>query len=238
MINLSHISTNIDRVRNEIGEAATRAGRKPEDVTLVAVTKTYGADHVAAAVHAGVTNAGENRVQEAVPKIDAVGNDLSLSPLRWHLIGHLQSNKARQAVQYFDMIHSLDSVRLATEINRHAIEADKLMSILMQVNISKEESKSGFSAGQAEESLVTILETCPNLVVQGFMTMAPFAGPEEARPVFKELRELRDSISKKISDARFNPTELSMGMTGDFELAIEEGSTMVRVGSGIFGVHN
>lgn len=235
MTNLSYIAANIEQVRNEIGEAAATAGRNPEDVTLIAVTKTYAADYVATAVQAGITNAGENRVQEAASKIEAIENDPSLSPLRWHLIGHLQSNKARQAVQHFDMIHSLDSVRLAKELNRYAAEENKLMAVLMQINISGEESKGGFAPEQAEDSALTILKLYPHLNIQGLMTMAPFTGPEAARPVFKRLRQLRDNLTKNINHQRFSPTELSMGMTSDYKVAIEEGSTMVRIGTAIFG---
>ncbi len=235
MTNFSHIAPNIDRIRMEIAEAADKAGRNPNDVTLIAVTKTYPAEYVAAAIHAGITDAGENRVQEAVPKIEAIGKDLSLSPMHWHLIGHLQSNKAKQAVQNFDVIHSLDSLRLAKEINRYAAEENRIMAVLMQINISGEESKGGFTPEAAEDSILSILETCPHLVIQGFMTMAPFTGPEAARPVFRQIRELRDAIALKISNPRFTPTELSMGMTGDFKIAIEEGSTMVRIGTAIFG---
>ncbi len=235
MTELLHISENIERIQTEIADATARAGRTPGEVTLIAVTKTYPAEYVAAAVRAGLTDAAENRVQEAIPKIETLKGDAACSSLKWHLIGHLQSNKARQAVQNFDMIHSIDSLRLAREINRFAAEENKVMSVLIQVNISGEESKSGFSAGDLENHVNAILDSCPELTIDGFMTMAPFAGPEEARPVFRSLYEIRESLSKKISDPRFSPRELSMGMSGDYKVAIEEGSTMVRIGTAIFG---
>jgi pyridoxal phosphate enzyme (YggS family) len=234
MTDLSHIHANIDRIRSEINAAALNAGRDPNDVKLIAVTKTYPAEAVAAAVHAGISDAGENRVQEAVPKIQAISNDLSLSPLRWHLIGHLQSNKARLAVDNFDMIHSVDSERLAREINKHAEAAGKLMSILIQINVSGEESKGGLPPGDAEGTIKGILEGCPWVSVHGFMTMAPLDAPEKARPVFKGLRELRDHLAKGISHPRFAPVELSMGMSNDYLVAIEEGATMLRIGTAIF----
>ncbi len=235
MTELSHIRTNIERIRSGIAEAAQKAGRDPDGITLVAVTKTYPTSYIAAAVHAGITNAGENKVQEAVPKIDELGNDLSYSQLRWHLIGHLQSNKAKLAVRHFDLIHSVDSIKLAREINRHAAPLDKLMSCLIQVNVSEEESKEGISAKDAGSTIKAILEECGNLTIQGLMTMAPFGEPEESRSSFKGLRELKESLNKEISHPRLNLKELSMGMSNDFKVAIEEGSTMVRIGTAIFG---
>lgn len=238
MNNFDHVSENIAQLQSEINAAALNAGRDPNDITLIAVTKTYPVDAVTAAVHAGITNAGENRVQEAVPKITALANDLSLSALKWHLIGHLQRNKAKVAVQNFDMIHSVDSERLAGEINRHAASQDKLMSILVQVNVSGEESKSGLVPGDIPATIERLLKNCPNLVINGFMTMAPLADAEQARPWFKGLRELRDACANGINHPRFNPAHLSMGMSNDYKVAIEEGATMVRIGTAIFGKRN
>lgn len=235
MSQLSHISSNIDRVRAEIAAAAERVGRDPQAVTLIAVTKTYPVEYITAALHAGVTDAGENRVQEALPKIEAMSNDATLSPLRWHLIGHLQSNKAKAAVQNFDLIHSVDSVKLALQINRHAANEDRLMPILIQINISGEESKSGVEPGDALATVQEVLNSCSNITIKGFMTMAPFESPEAARPHFKALRELRDHMVKEINHLRFDPSELSMGMSNDYIVAVEEGSTLVRVGSALFG---
>jgi len=235
MTNFSHISDNIDRIRNQVAEAAARSGRSPEDITLVAVTKTYPVDFVVAAFHSGIIDAGENRIQEALPKIDALSNDLSLSQMKWHLIGHLQSNKAKQAVQNFDLIHSVDSVKLATEISRHADSLKRIMPILLQVNVSGEGTKSGLEPDNLQESLEEILSTCPHVMIEGFMTMAPFGTPEEARPSFKGLHIIRERINTKISHPRYTGKHLSMGMSNDFQVAIEEGSTMVRIGSSIFG---
>jgi len=237
MTELNQIAANISEVRSRIAAAALRAGRQPEEVTLVAVTKTYPVDYVAAAAHAGVTDMGENKVQEALPKIAAISNDLSIST-RWHLIGHLQTNKAKAAVENFDLIHSVDSLRLAREISRHAQAAGRIMPILLQVNVSGEESKGGFEPGEVAASLQDILEACEHVFIEGFMTMAPFVEPEEARPSFKALRELRDSMLSQIKHERFGGKQLSMGMSNDFEVAVEEGATIVRVGSSLFGARN
>lgn len=238
MTDLSHIHHNIKHIRNEIAEAAANAGRDPDSVTLVAVTKTYPSSYVAAAVHAGITDAGENKIQEAVPKIEELNNDLSYTRLKWHLIGHLQSNKAKLAVRNFDLIHSVDSLKLAKEINRHAEAAGKLMGILIQINVSGEESKEGLRPEDAGNTLKAILEECSHVSIQGLMTMAPFGAPEDSRQTFKDLRELRDHLSSDISHPRIELKELSMGMSNDFKVAIEEGSTMVRIGTAIFGERN
>jgi pyridoxal phosphate enzyme (YggS family) len=235
MTNLSHIAENIQRLQAEIHATAVACGRDPQNIRLIAVTKTYPAEAVLAAADSGISDVGENRVQEAVPKIEEVSEAGERAGLRWHLIGHLQSNKARQAVQHFDMIHSVDSERLAREINRHAAAAGKLMQILIQVNVSGEDTKSGLSPDEAEAAVSRIVEECPSVRVNGFMTMAPLDAPEKARPVFKGLRELRDDLSKRISHERFTPTELSMGMSNDYLVAIEEGATLLRIGSSIFG---
>lgn len=235
MTDLSHIRENIERVRADIASAAQAAGRDPAEITLVAVTKTYPADHVVAAFHAGITDAGENRIQEAVPKIEELAGDLSLSPLRWHLIGHLQTNKAKVAVQNFDLVHSVDSLRLAQAIDRHAGNADRLMSILIQVNTSEEESKFGMAPESTSAAIKEILEGCPHIVIEGFMTMAPLTAPEKARPTFQALRKLRDELAASINHPRFTPRELSMGMSNDYQVAIEEGATMIRIGTAIFG---
>lgn len=231
----AHVSRNLEILNARIAEAATRAGRDPAEITLVAVTKTHPAEAVLAAVEAGVTDAGENRIQEAVPKIEAVASSLETGALRWHLIGHLQSNKAKVAVQNFDLIHSVDSERLARQISRHAGDAGKIMPVLLQVNVSGEETKGGFVPDAMAEITTRLLEECPHLQIQGFMTMAPLDEPESARPFFRGLRELRDRLAAQIQHERFRPTELSMGMSNDFLVAIEEGSTLVRIGTAIFG---
>ena len=236
------IGANVAAIRERIAIAARRAGRDPTDVTLVAVTKTHPPDVIEAAVAAGLVDLGENRVQEAAEKVDLVpGRDR----LRWHLIGHLQRNKARKAVAIFDMIHSVDSVRLAEVLQRHlaADQPGRRLPILLQVNIAGEAQKEGFdltggatnveALGQLHADVAAILGF-DRLDLRGLMTIAPYVEDvEQARPVFRALRELRDELALRFPGASW--TELSMGMTGDFEVAVEEGATLVRVGRAIFG---
>lgn len=235
MTNFSHVPENIERLQAEIRSAAERAGRDPSEVRLVAVTKTYPAEAVTAAARAGITNTGENRVQEAIPKMEELTKDTAAAELHWHLIGRLQTNKAKLAVQNFDLIHSVDSERLAREIHKHAATADKIMPVLLQVNISGEQSKSGFNPSDLHSALQRILKDCPAVRIDGFMTMAPLDDPEKARPVFRDLKKLRDRLATEIQHERFNPRELSMGMSNDFAVAIEEGATLIRIGTAIFG---
>lgn len=221
----------ISSIRKRISMAALRAGRKPQDITLVSVTKTVGIEAIKEAVAAGVSIFGENRVQEAQKKIAACGSILAGRNLHWHFIGHLQKNKAKYAVQLFDLIHSLDSIACAEELNRYAEKIGKIQEALVEVKLSGEESKHGV----LKEDLIALLSNTANLKnlhIKGLMTIPPFfVNIEEIRPYFKELRELKD----KAVSAGFTMTELSMGMSHDFEIAIEEGATMVRVGSAIFG---
>ena len=227
------------RVREQMARAAARAGREAAAVRLVAVTKTQPAALVAAAVSAGVTEVGENRVQEAVAKFTELGwAGPGPAPVRRHVIGHLQTNKAKQAVQHFDMIQSVDSVRLALELNRHAAHAGTSLEILIEVNVSGEQTKFGLKPDAVPDLLEQIASSCPALRVQGFMTMAPFeTDPEATRPVFARLRGLA-SRWRLDAAARGQQIggELSMGMTNDFEVAIEEGATLVRIGTAIFGI--
>ncbi|MBV9786686.1 MAG: YggS family pyridoxal phosphate-dependent enzyme [Chloroflexi bacterium] len=237
------IAHNIAAIRERIAAAAARAGRSPDEITLIAVTKTHSARRVDLALAAGVTDCGENRVQEADEKIEL----LREARARWHLIGHLQRNKAKRAAALFDMIHSLDSVKLAEALNRHVEENSLLgqrrLPVLLQVNVSGEATKEGFDliGGVTNQTaLVSLVEAArqivalPQLDVQGLMTVAPYSDdPEDARPVFRALRELRDELARQIPQAAWQ--HLSMGMTGDFEVAIEEGATLVRVGRAIFG---
>jgi len=224
------ISRNLKDVQRRIAETCTRCGRDPGAVRLVCVTKTMSAETVRLAIHAGAVLFGENYIQEAREKC---GN-LAEYPVFWHFIGHLQTNKAKYAVQLFDLIHTVDSLRLATELDREARKIGKVQKILIQVNIGKEASKSGIDAESAE-SLVRSLAVFPNLSVQGLMVIPPFFDePESARPHFRELRELRDSLNK-MGISGISLDALSMGMTGDFEAAIEEGATLVRIGTAIFG---
>lgn len=193
----------------------------------MAVTKGVGVDRVEAAIDAGVTHVGENRIQEAAPKIDAVGR----RAVRWHMVGHLQRNKVRQAVTLFDVIQSVDSVRLAHDLSRRATDR---IEVLLQVNVSGERQTHGFSTDDLEDAVAEVA-TLPRLNLTGFMTIAPMTDdPETARPVFRRLRELRDRLnSLGIPGMRLH--HLSMGMSGDFEAAVEEGATIVRIGRAIFG---
>lgn len=236
----STIATNLSTIRERISNAARQAGRDPASVTLVVVTKTHPPARVAAAVAAGACDLGENRVQEALGKINAL---TSLEPMpRWHLVGHLQRNKARLAATHFGLIHSVDSLRLAEALARHVPNAQRL-PILLQFNVSGEASKEGFTlAGGASNrpalaALLPELEriiALPSLAVHGLMTIAPLVDdPEAARPHFRALRELRDELAQCFPQATWH--ELSMGMSDDFTVAIAEGSTIVRLGRAIFG---
>jgi PLP dependent protein len=225
------LTDNIAAIRERIIRAAERAGRQPEDVKLVAVSKTVDAGAVREAIKAGIRVFGENRVQEARDKIEILRFEASNRELEWHLIGHLQRNKAKHAVGLFELIHSVDSMALADELQRQADKAGRAQRILVEVKLSEEDTK----AGVAEKDLAALVEHISGLkelVLEGLMMMPPFFGnPEEARPYFRRLRELRDELQNK----GFNLPELSMGMSNDFEVAIEEGSTLIRVGTAIFG---
>jgi len=224
------IPRNLKAVQQRIAETCARCGRDPGAVCLVSVTKTMSAETVRLAIQAGADLFGENYIQEAREKCGA----LAEYPVFWHFIGHLQTNKAKYAVKLFDLIHTVDSLRLATELDREARKIGKVQKILIQVNIGKEVSKSGIDAESAE-TLIRSLSVFPNLSVRGLMVIPPFFDePERVRPYFKGLRELRDSLNKPgISGISLDA--LSMGMTGDFEAAIEEGATLVRIGTAIFG---
>jgi PLP dependent protein len=224
------IPRNLKAVQQRIAEACTRCGRDPGAVRLICVTKTMSAETVRVAILAGAVLFGENYIQEAREKYGT----LAEYPVSWHFIGHLQTNKAKYAVKLFDLIHTVDSLHLAAELDREARKIGKVQNILIQVNIGKEASKSGIDAESADQ-LIRSLAVFPNLSVRGLMVIPPFFdAPERVRPYFRGLRELRDSLDKPgISGIRLD--ELSMGMTGDFEVAIEEGATMVRIGTAIFG---
>lgn len=220
------IGARIAQVRNRIAAAARRSGRAPEAVTLVAVSKTMPPEAVREAIAAGVQDLGENRVQEARDKIAACPGRAS-----WHLIGHLQSNKAKLAVELFDCIQSLDSLRLGEELQRHGQRLGKRVRCLVQVNVGAEAQKSGSASSELRELLEGLREL-PNLQVDGLMAIPPFLDdPEAVRPYFRRLRELRDALA----GTGLVGSDLSMGMTGDFEVAIEEGATLVRIGTAIFG---
>ena len=210
-------------------QAARRAGCDTRGITLIAVSKTVGIAQIREAIEAGVTILGENYVQEAREKIEQIGHGI-----QWHMIGHLQSNKAKYAVTLFDYIHSLDGITLAREIDRRAAQKGKKVRALVEVNLSEEASKFGVGSEEVME-LIHYVSSLEHISVEGLMTMPPyFDEPEKARPYFIRLRDLRDRIQKEgIEGVRMD--ELSMGMSGDFEAAIEEGATMVRVGTAIFG---
>jgi hypothetical protein len=224
------LKNQLERVLERIKETAEACKRPVASIRLVAVSKTVSAEVVKKAIEAGVTDLGENYIQEAREKVNA----LATYPVTWHFIGHLQSNKAKYAVRLFDLIHSVDSLRLAKELDKYAKKNDKIQPILIQVNVAKEDSKSGvFLEGTVP--LLREASRLENISVKGLMTMPPyFNAPEKVRPFFAALRELRDQI-KKEAIPNISMDELSMGMTGDFEAAIEEGATMVRIGTAIFG---
>jgi len=223
------VRDNLTRVLERIDLAARRAGRDPEEIKLVAVSKTVDVGRIREAIEAGVTILGENYVQEAREKIQEIGRGI-----QWHMIGHLQSNKAKYVVTLFDYIHSIDGVPLAHEIGRRAAQKGKSVRGLVEVNLSGEASKFGVSADKLVGLMHHIAEIS-HISIEGLMTMPPFFDdPERARPYFVRLRELRDRIQEEgIEGIRMD--ELSMGMSGDFEAAIEEGATMIRVGTAIFG---
>ncbi|WP_333653501.1 YggS family pyridoxal phosphate-dependent enzyme [Dissulfurispira sp.] len=222
---------NASNILKKISHAAMRAGRSPDEVKLIAVTKTVGIGTIKDAIDAGLRIFGENRVQEARDKISNLKSQILNSRIEWHLIGYLQKNKAKYAVQLFDLIHTVDSVELAEELNKQAEKIGKIQRVLVQVKLSEEETKHGVS----EEELIPMLEKIKrlnNLRLEGLMTMPPFfEDAEKARPYFRKLRELREKAEKQ----EFKLPELSMGMSNDFEVAIEEGATMVRIGTAIFG---
>jgi hypothetical protein len=223
---MSSVKDNLLKVMERIEKAALRTGRDPREIQLVAVSKTVEPARIQEAIEAGASILGENYVQEAQKKIETMGR-----PVAWHFIGHLQSNKAKVAVQLFDMIHSVDSVHLAEELNRRATQADRRLRVLIEVNLSREATKFGTD----EEKLFTLARKAKDLdrlSLEGIMTMPPyFDSPEESRPYFVELRKWKERMEREGIPVK----ELSMGMSNDFEVAIEEGATYVRVGTAIFG---
>ena len=218
----------LGEVRKRIAAACMRAGRDPSEVEIIAVTKTHGAEVVKEAWDAGLRIVGENKVQEAAWKKPA-----SVTGPMWHLIGHLQSNKVRKALELFDFFHSVDTAGLADRINAIAQDMGASPHILLEVNVSGEKSKSGMKPEEVREVLEHIGQECPRLTVEGLMTMAPFSeNPEDARPYFRRLRQLRDSLEQELG---VGLPRLSMGMSGDYEVAVEEGATWVRLGTVLFG---
>ena len=225
---MTELAEILKNVRGKIAAACKRVGRNPEDVEIIAVTKTHGAEVVKEAWDAGLAIVGENKVQEAAWKRPA-----SVSGPSWHLIGHLQSNKVRHALELFDVIHSVDSAKLADRINFIADEIGASPRILLEVNVSGEKSKSGMKPEEVEPTVRHIVESCPRITLEGLMTMAPYSeNPEDARPYFRRLREMRDDLESRLN---IGLPRLSMGMSGDYEVAVEEGATWVRLGTVLFG---
>ncbi len=240
---MTDIQGNLTGVRERIAEAARRSGRDVGEVTLVAVTKTFSADVVLAAYEAGVRHFGENRAREGISKIMALEPYLSEEPPTWHMIGHIQSRKARRVVEHYDYVHSVDRLKIARRLSGYAAEADRVLPVLLECNVSGESSKYGFALENWEEdearqkgffAAVEEILGLPGLEVRGLMTMPPYVDdPEEVRPLFASLRLLRNALRERFVTADWH--HLSMGMTNDFEVAIEEGATMVRVGRAVFG---
>jgi hypothetical protein len=227
---MTGIAANLKIIRDGIQSACARCGREPSSVCLIGVTKTVPADIVRAGVEAGLTVLGENYVQEARSKME----QLSDLPISWHFIGHLQSNKARQAVESFDWIHTVDRVSLARELDRQAHRRGKRMPVLLEINVGDEASKSGAPVEEAE-ALFELASSLDGIAVRGLMALPPYDDdPEAVRPYFRRVRELLDRL-RSLAPRPDELTELSMGMSHDFEVAIEEGATMVRVGTALFG---
>lgn len=224
---MEDIAQNIARVQEEIARAAAKVGRNPDEITLIAVTKNVPEDKINAAIRAGVQDIGENRVQEALAKYDAVRG-----PVRWHFIGHLQRNKVKYVLGRFDLLHSLDRISLAQEIQKRAAVQGLIVPCLVQVNVAGEESKFGIPPDELASFLQKVA-AFPNLNVCGLMTIAPYSlDPEAVRPVFRRLREL---FHQGNYPPEIEMKYLSMGMSGDFTVAVEEGANMVRIGTAIFG---
>lgn len=218
----------MDYIKKNLAEVKSTI---PEGVLLVAVTKTRSVEEINEVIRLGVTDIGENKVQEILEKYDSV------APVRWHLIGHLQTNKVKQIIDKVYMIHSVDSLHLATEIDKRAAQAGIMMRILVQVNAAEEESKFGIPSGETEQLIQEILAQCPKLMIQGLMFIAPFDDPQNVRGYFADVKKQFDQL-KKINHPRLDFQVLSMGMSNDYQVAIEEGSNLVRVGSAIFGTRN
>lgn len=226
---MESIKDNIDKIRDNITRAAVRSGRKPSDIQLMAVSKTVDEPRIREAVAAGIDLIGENYVQEAQRKIEMLGKTVP-----WHFIGRLQTNKAKYAIRLFDMIHSVDRLELAAELDKRARAADRVLQILIEVNLSGENTKSG-APKEAVFDLMRQTARLEHVSIEGLMTMPPwFDDPEDARPYFADLRALKDTITaEQIGGVQMH--ELSMGMSADYIVAVEEGATIVRIGRGIFG---
>lgn len=229
---MSTIAENIRMIEEEKAAAAVRAGRNPSEILLCAVTKTHPAEMINEAIEAGVTDIGENKVQEILDKYEKV------QKVRWHMIGHLQTNKVKYIIDKVCMIHSVDSMKLAKEIDRRAAQHDLNMDILIEVNTAQDDAKFGVAPEDAGALIRRILEECANIRIRGLMTIAPYEeDPEDIRPYFRKTKQLYDELSG-IEDPKLDFQYLSMGMSNDRVVAVEEGSTLIRVGSAIFGVRD
>lgn len=226
------IKENISAINRNKDDIAARVGREPGEVLLVAVTKTRTPEEINEAIDAGITDIGENKVQEIMDKYEAV------KPVRWHMIGHLQTNKVKYIIDKVSMIHSVDSYRLAEEINKRAAQRKTMMDILIQVNSAQEESKFGITTEETGKLIHDILENCKNIRIRGLMCIAPFEDdPEDVRIYFRAVKALYDQYAS-LSHERLDFKYLSMGMSHDYEAAILEGSNLIRVGTAIFGERN
>lgn len=231
-IDLELIKENAVQIRKKVRDAAEKSGRSLEDITLIAVTKTQGIEKIQHALQAGMLDLGENKVQELCEKYPLIDTEC-----RWHLIGHLQTNKVKFIIDKVHMIHSLDRLDLADEIQKRAAKAGRTVDVLVQVNVAGEETKFGIAPEEASD-FVKQLAVYPNLRVRGLMTVAPHVqNPEETRPVFRQLKKIFIDIRQENID-NINMDYLSMGMSNDYEIAIEEGANMVRIGTAIFGARN
>lgn len=228
---VNNIAQNLQRIRDRIADAALACGRIPGEITLLAISKTFPIDIISQAITAGQCQFGENRVQEAEGKILALRGD---SRLEWHLVGHLQSNKARRAAELFHVIHSLDSIKLAMKLHEAGLARNKPVSVLLQVDLGEEETKFGVERSRFPDLLASVRELC-GIQPNGLMAIPPyFENPEQTRPFFQELRRMRDALERE-QPGCLGQQHLSMGMSHDFEVAIQEGATIVRIGTAIFG---
>ena len=228
---VNDVAANFRKVRDSIEKSAASCGRAAGDVTLLAITKTFPPETVARAIAAGQRQFGENRVQEAESKIPLFRE---IAGIEWHLVGHLQSNKAHRAAQLFDVIHSVDSARIALKLNQSCLESGRRLSVLLQVDLGKEPAKSGADPAEIQ-LMLDLIAPLAAIEVDGLMTIPPFFGdPEDARPYFAELRRLRDALESRRPGC-LGKRHLSMGMSHDFEVAIQEGATIIRIGTALFG---
>ncbi len=226
------IAENIAKIKQRIRESCLKVGRSPDEVTIVAVTKTVPVDKIKEVINLGIVDIGENRVQELLEKRSSIEN------VRWHFVGHLQTNKVKYIVDFIHLIHSVDSLKLALEIDKRAKKINRVIDILIEVNTSGEKIKYGVKPDEVVELVRQISENCDFVKIKGLMTVAAFLpNPEDVRPMFKLLREIRDEVAK-FNFKNVEMRHLSMGMSNDFGVAVEEGATLVRIGTAIFGPRN